>query len=319
MPLDRAIALISRNFEEHTLAMKERAARAALPPAVSPVPVKVPGPSTVLPPSDFKVPDQRLRYFFHLLADCRYLTVDELNQVIDYLVVRRDKLMEDQGLAPIKGIYSPQFVHQTSTSDVNQWTSGLSFLLLTLMRNWCSFCYHLYPLQLLLLSRGRLQRWLCLSRNCQGAFTTSLMEVMPQLHLLPASLPFPLLRVYLHWSLLPPPSILITQMWKRLWMIWCQMGQVFWRISPLWPHLKMMMAFPASLRLGRATAKAFWMMQGGAMRIGLGPMTADIEHSSHVCAFWLTVSMIKYVGSIKSWRETEVHFFLIILYVYPCI
>lgn len=93
MPLDQAMKFVKSNFEEHTEALKQRLGKSTAPPVPS-------------SPQEFLAPDQNTTYLFNLLGDGRFLSLEELNQVIDYLTTRRDRLMEVQGLVPPqKGIH----------------------------------------------------------------------------------------------------------------------------------------------------------------------------------------------------------------------
>ena len=87
MPLDDAIVLIARNFEAYMLELREKATA----PVVAPAPA---------PKKDFVPPDQHTVYLLNLLADSRFLTVDELDRVISYLQTRRHQLAEGALKAP---------------------------------------------------------------------------------------------------------------------------------------------------------------------------------------------------------------------------
>ena len=87
MPLDDAIVLIARNFEAYMLELREKATATVVAPAPA-------------PKKDFVPPDQHTVYLLNLLADSRFLTVDELDRVISYLQTRRHQLAEGTPKAP---------------------------------------------------------------------------------------------------------------------------------------------------------------------------------------------------------------------------
>ena len=91
MPLDDAIVLIARNFEAYMLELREKATA----PVVAPTPVA--------PKKDFIPPDQHTVYLFNLLADSRFLTVEELDRVISYLQSRRHQLAD--GMPKAAGLF----------------------------------------------------------------------------------------------------------------------------------------------------------------------------------------------------------------------
>ena len=95
MPLDDALAFVSRNYAEYLKELREReikAAAAAAAAAPSPLPATRPGATP-----DFAIPDKQTSYLLNLLADNRYLALDELDNVINYLLTRREKLAGQTG------------------------------------------------------------------------------------------------------------------------------------------------------------------------------------------------------------------------------
>jgi len=78
MPLEDAIALVVRSFEQY---------RQTLPPEKK---------------TEFIPPDKNTLYLINLLADNRYLTVEELREVMEYLEDRSDRLIEAQRGVPPK-------------------------------------------------------------------------------------------------------------------------------------------------------------------------------------------------------------------------
>lgn len=87
MPVDDAITLVTRSFDKYMLEKQERMSKEATSPEDS-VAKKAP---------DFLRPTANTLYLLNLLADNRYLTVDELDTVLDYLQLRRDRLVKSLG------------------------------------------------------------------------------------------------------------------------------------------------------------------------------------------------------------------------------
>ncbi|ESO82865.1 hypothetical protein LOTGIDRAFT_96255, partial [Lottia gigantea] len=83
MPLEDAIALISKTFEAYLKERSEKLRATALPPTAVAAP--------------FIPPTSDVSYLLNLLADNRQLTVIELEKVIVYLKSRRDKMLEAEG------------------------------------------------------------------------------------------------------------------------------------------------------------------------------------------------------------------------------
>ena len=88
MPLDDALTLITRNFVDYDKARREKSAEHGV---------------TV------KHPDSEISYLLNLLADSKYLKIDELNKVIRYLSERRDALIVKEG-----GVLPPKLSGQSS-------------------------------------------------------------------------------------------------------------------------------------------------------------------------------------------------------------
>ena len=83
MPLDDALTLVQRNFEEFSKARREKLESGGSGETA------------------FKLPDQEVAYYLNLAADNRFLKIDELNKVIRYLTERRDALIvKEGGVAP---------------------------------------------------------------------------------------------------------------------------------------------------------------------------------------------------------------------------
>ena len=76
MPLDDALSLITRNFDDYDKARREKSAERGV--AV-------------------KTPDPEITFLLNLLADNKFLKIDELNKVIRYLSERRDGLIIKEG------------------------------------------------------------------------------------------------------------------------------------------------------------------------------------------------------------------------------
>ncbi|CAD5124301.1 DgyrCDS12590 [Dimorphilus gyrociliatus] len=90
MPLEAALGLISRTFDEHVRRVKERSEGSKLPQTVG----------------DFIPPDEHTKYLLNLLADDRVLTVEEIDKVMEYLQERRARLVAKNG-----GIESKSALH----------------------------------------------------------------------------------------------------------------------------------------------------------------------------------------------------------------
>ena len=82
MPYDDALTLVGKNYDEYRKKKAESSAKS--------------GGS-----GDFLKPDQSQAYLLNLLADNRFLTIEELNTVIKYLTQRRDLIIEKEGLYDI--------------------------------------------------------------------------------------------------------------------------------------------------------------------------------------------------------------------------
>ena len=79
MPYEDSISLVQRNYEEYR--KKKAEAAAAL--------------STQ---QDFLKPDSKQSYLLNLLADNRFLSVEELDTVLQYLQLRRDHALKKDGM-----------------------------------------------------------------------------------------------------------------------------------------------------------------------------------------------------------------------------
>lgn len=141
MPSDDAMSLVARNFERYLQVLKEqnaaRAAKAALPPpslsstpqstlpppppssvqsmdqsqtvtipSSHPAPPPNPDPNATSPNQPglpFLPPSSELSYLFNLLADCRYLTLQELDKVLNYLNNRKHEFLQSMQTNASKG------------------------------------------------------------------------------------------------------------------------------------------------------------------------------------------------------------------------
>ena len=83
MPLDDAVSLIRRNFDTYLLELRRGGPAAG--GAANPAPAAV----SLPPHHEFKAPDPKVTYLLNLLADHRFLTLDELDVVNVYLQQRR--------------------------------------------------------------------------------------------------------------------------------------------------------------------------------------------------------------------------------------
>jgi len=82
MPTEDAISLVVRNYELYCIEKKE-----LLPPVSK---------------TDFIPPSPATLYLFNLLADNQFLTVEEMDIIVGYIEVRRDRLIELEGGIPRK-------------------------------------------------------------------------------------------------------------------------------------------------------------------------------------------------------------------------
>lgn len=80
MPLDDALVLIGKKFEEYAREIREKGSAT--------------GPRGV---EDFLPPTPQIHYLLNLLCDNRFLNIDELDRVISYLNDRRKRLLEKRG------------------------------------------------------------------------------------------------------------------------------------------------------------------------------------------------------------------------------
>jgi hypothetical protein len=110
MPYEDAMKLIARNFETYMQEMREKAARApaavisaarpGLPPVRAAPLAVVAAPA---PKPEFVLPDSDTHYLLNLLADNRYLALDELDKVLRYLDLRYERLARQQGVPDRRG------------------------------------------------------------------------------------------------------------------------------------------------------------------------------------------------------------------------
>lgn len=84
MPMEDAITLVTRSYDKYMLEKQDRISSDKRP-ADDVGMKKYP---------DFLRPTANTLYLLNLLADNRYLTVDELDTVVDYLQLRRDRLVK---------------------------------------------------------------------------------------------------------------------------------------------------------------------------------------------------------------------------------
>jgi len=97
MPVEDAITLISRSFEQYMQTAREKST--GVPPVAASA-VSSPPPPERATSAPFVPPNQDISYLLNLLADSRQLTIEELEKVIVYLRERRDKLLEADGRRP---------------------------------------------------------------------------------------------------------------------------------------------------------------------------------------------------------------------------
>lgn len=85
MPLEDAIKLVNKSFHEYLKTVYEKT-----------TPIIDPGSLDIMPP------DSEISYLLNLLMDNRFLTVDELNKLIRYLIDRRDRVIAKQQGGSVK-------------------------------------------------------------------------------------------------------------------------------------------------------------------------------------------------------------------------
>ncbi|ESN94806.1 hypothetical protein HELRODRAFT_193795 [Helobdella robusta] len=102
MPLDDAITLITRSFDKYVLNKKERLTAAANAKDV------------------FQPPGQNIVYLLNLLADIRFLTVPELDSVLEYLVERRNLLARTKNIPPWTSIKERHAAHPSGHPQQQQ-------------------------------------------------------------------------------------------------------------------------------------------------------------------------------------------------------
>lgn len=94
MPLDDAMKFVSQNFDSYLQTLREKK-RLEAPPDYSRM------------PEGFVPPTDHVSYLMNLLADGRMLTSLELKEILDFVVVRRDKLLAAEGL-PLTTVGPPR-------------------------------------------------------------------------------------------------------------------------------------------------------------------------------------------------------------------
>ena len=81
MPLEDALTMIGKKFEEYVREIRERGSAGGAR-----------GPEDILPPTP------HVHYLLNLLVDNRFLSIDEIDSVISYLNERRKRLEEKRGM-----------------------------------------------------------------------------------------------------------------------------------------------------------------------------------------------------------------------------
>ncbi len=108
MPLEDAIKLLARDFESYVAELKAKAQQAmtaATAPAVAKV-AETPSSGSSSGKPQFAPPDSDTHYLLNLLADNRFLTLEELDKVLSYLRERRAHLYDSQmGINRKEGLY----------------------------------------------------------------------------------------------------------------------------------------------------------------------------------------------------------------------
>ena len=85
MPLEDALTLITRKFDKYVITKKERLASSSACTHPAGRTYNPPGPNVV--------------YLLNLLVDGRFLTLPELDLILEYVTERRDSLLNSQGLS----------------------------------------------------------------------------------------------------------------------------------------------------------------------------------------------------------------------------
>ena len=92
MPMNDAVALVGRSFEEYVDKLREKAKAATSTTSSSESAAKVTAAATTS--QAFLAASSDVAYLLNLLADNQALTVSELEDVIEYLKRRRSKMID---------------------------------------------------------------------------------------------------------------------------------------------------------------------------------------------------------------------------------
>jgi hypothetical protein len=132
MPLESAISLITRSFEEWAGGSSGEPSRpppaipgprggssgpAASAVAAMPAPAAAAVPVKVMPTPEFKLPSDTLKRMLQMVIDGQNLVVEELDEIIAYLQERRDQIAKERGIAPIKP-KSSETTNSSTSSNV---------------------------------------------------------------------------------------------------------------------------------------------------------------------------------------------------------
>jgi len=92
MPLDSALTLIQRSYEQWLVSNGD--------PARNAQPSEPPQAGRNAPTSDFKRPDESITRMLQMVIDGRCLVVEELDEIIGYFQQQRNVMAKAQGIAP---------------------------------------------------------------------------------------------------------------------------------------------------------------------------------------------------------------------------
>ena len=111
MPLNDAVALVGRSFEEYVDTLREKAKAATATTSSSDSSTRATTTASTLT-EGFLAASSNVAYLLNLLADNQALTVPELEDVIQYLKQRRSKMMDaEERQQAFNGLYDHCIQH----------------------------------------------------------------------------------------------------------------------------------------------------------------------------------------------------------------